>query len=352
LVFVPAAESQVLGPKECFSPLEQWCEDHVCPDYQESVAALERLDSSAICLSAARGTCGELRFTTQVNPAASGITHYFGMDGKIVGVTTSSDAVRPRPCDGGWRHYGSGPFRCTRVVEREYCRNPQANLDARAEIRGRIVDAATGRPLQGAVVVVAWRTELPPNPLHVLFGLAVGGGHGSNQQRVARVQEVFSDGDGRFLIPSWTEAEQVRSGRILASAPVLSAFLPGYEPVWWHEAEPEVFGSMSQPRNKVLRMRPSGKDSIEKVQRFSDFLDRNIEEADDYDASTSSRFRVVVSASQQRAAAAVRPELIRLHQAHSPKKKDQASPQGWPVPGQLERAPAQSAPIGVQAPPR
>lgn len=319
LASVQAADASVLGPEECFSPLEQWCGDHPCPDYQESVAALERLDASAICNRAQRGTCGDLRFTTRANPT-SGITHYFGADGKIVGVTTFSDVLRPRPCDGGWHHYGNGPFRCTLVTEREYCRNPQARLDPRGELKGRIVEAATGRPLQGAVVVAAWYTELPPSPVEILFGLTVGGGHGSAERRIARVQEVFSAGDGRFSIPSWTEAEQLRRGRIVSGTPALFAFLPGYEPVSWIKSEPEVFGSVSEPRSKVLRMRPIGKDGLEKVRAFSHWLDAHVLHADDLDAPDDSRRRAV-SAMQRRAAAMVREELIRLHSKNSSKER-------------------------------
>ena len=311
LVFVRVADSSVLGPEECFSPLEQWCGDHECPSYQESVAALERLDASVICHQARRGTCGELRYTTLGNPTSS-ITHYFGPDGRVVGVTTSSDAQHPAPCDGGWRHYGSGLFRCTLVTEREYCVNPQTKLDPRSEAGGRIVDAVTGQPLQGAVVITVWYTELMPNPAAILFGLTIGG-HGGSQQRVARVLEVSSQSNGRFLIPAWTEADQLRRGPIVqGSAPFLFAFLPGYEPVSWFESEPEAFGSMSAPRSKVLRMRPSGAGSAEKVRRFSQWLDMHVSEADDPEAPQDSRLRVQVKGIQQRASTMAGEELKRL----------------------------------------
>lgn len=58
------------------------------------------------------------------------------------------------------------------------------------EIRGRVVDAETGAPVAGAVVVARW-VLFWPGPAH--------GGHGGALNTV----EVTTDKDGMYSIPSW-----------------------------------------------------------------------------------------------------------------------------------------------------
>src|SRR5437762_122484 len=58
------------------------------------------------------------------------------------------------------------------------------------EIHGQVVDAATGQPIERAVIVAQW----------ILF---VGGiGHGGHNQ-VLHVAEVVTDKDGNYVIPGW-----------------------------------------------------------------------------------------------------------------------------------------------------
>jgi len=299
----PAA-SQIFGPAACFSPLEPYCASHACPTYGESIAALERLDESAVCFQARAGTCGELKVVRQVSPTST-LAYYFGADDRVVGVTTASNAIKPpESCD--WRHYGT-PLRCTYVLQREYCKHPVSRLDPRMEIKGRIVEADTEKPLAGAVVISVWYTELPPSPAEVLLGLTVGGHGGRVERRVAQVREAFSGPDGRFVIPAWSEAEQIHRGPITGGSFTLTAFLPGYDPVSWSESEPETFGSMSDPLNKVLRM--SRPPRAERVQSFSRWLQMHVDDADGLESAPDSTPRLAVRAVQARAAAMVQQAL-------------------------------------------
>jgi hypothetical protein len=48
------------------------------------------------------------------------------------------------------------------------------DADLRTEIRGRVLDAATGQPIAGALIVASWTTELLPNPALLGLGLIAG----------------------------------------------------------------------------------------------------------------------------------------------------------------------------------
>jgi hypothetical protein len=114
----------------------------------------------------------------------------------------------------------------TALIALPGCAAEPSQPDPRGEISGRVVDAATGTPIEGAAVFATWRTELPPNPAAIAFGLVVGG-HGGAERRVVRVKETFTDTDGRFVIPSWKESEQLRPGPITKAGPTIGFFKPG-----------------------------------------------------------------------------------------------------------------------------
>ncbi len=87
-------------------------------------------------------------------------------------------------------------------------------------VRGVVVDAETGQPLDGVIVVAQW----------VLF--AAGPGHGGHGPRL-HVVEVLTDAEGRFYIPGWGPKPNPRypfTG-LLDRDPMLSFFKPGYRPL-------------------------------------------------------------------------------------------------------------------------
>jgi hypothetical protein len=104
-----------------------------------------------------------------------------------------------------------------------------ATPDARAAIGGRVIDAATGAPIEGAVVSATWWVELPPNPAAIVLGLVVGGHRGSDQ-RVAYVSEALTDREGRFSIPAWSAKQQWRIGSLTLASPVIRFLARDYSP--------------------------------------------------------------------------------------------------------------------------
>ena len=80
--------------------------------------------------------------------------------------------------------------------------------------RGRVVDAQTKRPLEGAAVVAVWQREA------ALFG-----GHGPAYDYHDAV-EVVTDAQGEFTIPAQTHFTVI--GRI--TEPKLVVYYPGYVP--------------------------------------------------------------------------------------------------------------------------
>lgn len=100
--------------------------------------------------------------------------------------------------------------------------------------RGQIVDADTGQPLEGVVVVAAWYLRYPS------WGGAAGGGyHGS--------EEVVTGVDGRFVIQARSTASPDPRGVI--EGPEWFMFKPGYgrwrvagiDPAWpWWQRQDRI----------------------------------------------------------------------------------------------------------------
>lgn len=91
-------------------------------------------------------------------------------------------------------------------------------------VRGQVVDAETGAPIAGAVVVAAWTVRRAP----LLPGLTAA--H-SSRFRCVHVVERVTGADGRFDVPDVPEIpagwEKDRRG-----FPMIWIFHPGFEPEW------------------------------------------------------------------------------------------------------------------------
>jgi len=90
------------------------------------------------------------------------------------------------------------------------------------ETRGRVVDADTGQPIEGAVVVGRWEW--------LTFIRTRSGGHNSNEGEAVHVGEALTDRDGRFAIPRWGPKVKA-SGEMADNVPTLLVFKSGYEPL-------------------------------------------------------------------------------------------------------------------------
>lgn len=100
---------------------------------------------------------------------------------------------------------------------------------------GRVIDGATGRPIEGAVVVAKWQIlqRLPLN---------------STTERIIRLEETLTDKDGRFQI-SALDSYAPPSGweREGGAFPLLLFFKPGYDPsgynqFTWENGDPQNVG--------------------------------------------------------------------------------------------------------------
>jgi hypothetical protein len=106
-------------------------------------------------------------------------------------------------------------------------------------IHGRVVDAASGLPIEGAVVVADWK----------LYSGGVGhGGHRSS----LLVRETVTDADGRFAFPAWGPLLRP-SYQALDKAPWLIVFKSGYEhQALWNERRGNGFVRRSQWHGRTI----------------------------------------------------------------------------------------------------
>ena len=136
------------------------------------------------------------------------------------------------------------------------CAAPVPAVDARAAVEGRVVDAASGQPIAGAVVQAVWWTEALPDPAAIVSGVLVGG-HGGSDPRVACIREALTDAAGRFTIPGLDAADQWNAGTPTAASPVIRFIKPGYLPVAtgrasWDRGEPDAVAGIRAPHVMAL----------------------------------------------------------------------------------------------------
>jgi hypothetical protein len=91
-----------------------------------------------------------------------------------------------------------------------------------AEVRGQVVEAATGRPIDGAIVVARWDWLGYRSALE-------GSGFYANGDAV-HVGEALTDREGRYSIAGWGPVLRA-GGKMDEKAPNLIVFKPGYEPL-------------------------------------------------------------------------------------------------------------------------
>jgi hypothetical protein len=108
-------------------------------------------------------------------------------------------------------------------------------------IRGHVVDAETGEPLEGVVIVADWKL------------LAGGYGHGGHLDSLV-VQETLTDKNGEFAFPQW--GPKLRpSFMMLDKAPWLILFKSGFEhAALWNEQSSNEFVRRSDWDRKTVSL--------------------------------------------------------------------------------------------------
>ena len=93
-----------------------------------------------------------------------------------------------------------------------------------AEFRGRITEAGTGHPVEGAVVVARWEW------MHYYPGGIHSSARFDNSGEILHVAEATTDAQGRFVIPRWGPVART-GGRMADGAPRVFVFKPGFVPL-------------------------------------------------------------------------------------------------------------------------
>jgi len=95
------------------------------------------------------------------------------------------------------------------------------------EIRATVVDTATGRPIDRAVVVAVWQLETVS-------------GEGPRLQ----VTEAVTDANGQFFVPGWGPKLRPPLTEFANKSPYLVVFKSGYVPIRLHNAPKSQFAEL------------------------------------------------------------------------------------------------------------
>lgn len=115
-------------------------------------------------------------------------------------------------------------------------------------IRGQIVDAETGQPIDGAVVVAQW----------VLFEGGIG--HGGHKGRL-HIFETVTDEDGRYLIPEWGPKPHPPLTELVDRDPEILIFKSTYEPKTLRNSTARTDSArVSEWDGRVVKLKRAGTD--------------------------------------------------------------------------------------------
>jgi len=181
-----------------------------------------------------------------------------------------------------------------------------------APISGRVTDAQTGAPIEGAVVLATWKMS----GCCATF-------QSSLRHRVVAVSETMTDAQGNYRIEAWGPIDRpLGYERVAGFDPMISVFKPQYEPaplmnVSWKSGA-AVNDSLASALKSIhdgedIRLKPYGEDAVRKLKTFAAVLDANALEADeDTRLYAGNAIRQRVMSMQRRSVSLIDTELRRL----------------------------------------
>lgn len=95
-------------------------------------------------------------------------------------------------------------------------------------IEGWVVDAETGKPLEGVIIVAHWEIK-----------------HGISSVPIAQVQilETVTDRNGRYFFPAWGPKTISTTGYMGGNSPRILLFKPGYKSAGFTNVYSETYGT-------------------------------------------------------------------------------------------------------------
>lgn len=109
------------------------------------------------------------------------------------------------------------------------------------ELRGTVVDAATGKPLQGVVVVAQWCLAGP-----------------AGREPRLHVADAVTDANGDFVIPGWGPRLRPPLTELREKSPELVLFKHGYVPVELANAPKSQFARLRSLENRTAAQISAG----------------------------------------------------------------------------------------------
>lgn len=124
------------------------------------------------------------------------------------------------------------------------------------EIHGQIVDAETGEPIEGAVIVAQW----------ILFEIGVG------HRKRLHIEETVTDKGGHYVIPAWGPKPHPPFTELDREDPMLAIFKTGYAPLrLYNRIDRSDSVRVSDWGGKVVRLKRTEGTLEEQAFRLSSF---------------------------------------------------------------------------------